>query len=361
MRRGGLGKGLDALIPPDVRRSSAGAYQELPLTSIRPNDHQPRSHFDEEALRSLADSIQAVGVLQPVLVRDAGGGSFELIAGERRWRAARRAGLQRIPAVVQQVDDRAALERAVVENLHRQDLSPMEEAGAYQQLIEDFGLSHEELARRVGKSRSAVTNALRLFQLPPSAQRLVADGSLSAGHARALLGTPDRALQEGLAERAVRGGWSVRALEDEVRRRPPRVRTQARARGAPTRPPGVAELEELLSACLDTRVAVDMRAERGRVVVEFATLGDLERLYRTIARGAALGQGGELGSHGPAGEWGPGPPPLAQGSATDRAGAPPALPGEPAGGYSSPGEPDPSPPVHLEARPAGTPEVDPHL
>src|SRR5437870_12922328 len=176
--------------------------QELPVASIEPNRRQPREHFDEETLAALAASIREVGILQPVLVRSVGDGSYELIAGERRWRAARRVGLQTIPALVRVADDASALEHALVENLHRDDLNALEEAGAYQQLIEDFGLTHEEVATRVGKSRVSVTNALRLFQLPPGIQRLVAEGALSAGHARALLGPPDRAYQEALARPA---------------------------------------------------------------------------------------------------------------------------------------------------------------
>ena len=172
---------------------------------MTPNPHQPRVHFDEETLAELAASIAQLGVLQPVLVRRVGD-TYQLIAGERRWRAARRAGLATVPAVVRTTDDVRAVEQALVENLHRQDLTPLEEAAAYQQLIEDFGLTHDDVAQRVGKSRSAVTNTLRLLGLPPGVQHLLADGKLSAGHARALLGTPDRALQERLARQAVERG-----------------------------------------------------------------------------------------------------------------------------------------------------------
>ena len=201
-RRSGLGRGLGALIPSELAASDQDAsLRELAVSQIDPNPLQPRERFDEESLVALTASISELGVLQPVLVRPVGD-RFELIAGERRWRAAKRAGLQSIPAVVRTVDDTTSLEQAVVENLHRQDLNALEEAAAYQQLIEDFGLSHDDVARRVGKSRSAVSNTLRLFQLPPTIQKLVAEGQLAAGHARALLGTPDRAFQEALATTA---------------------------------------------------------------------------------------------------------------------------------------------------------------
>ena len=192
-RRSGLGKGLGALIPTEVVGDRASALREVPISSIRPNALQPRTHFDEEAMSSLAASIQELGVLQPVLVRaiDGADESYELIAGERRWRAARRAGLQTIPVLVQaRPTDVHSLEQALVENLHREDLNPLEEAAAYQQLIDEFGLTHEQVATRVGKSRAAVTNTLRLLQLPSGVQRALAEGTISAGHARALLGTP---------------------------------------------------------------------------------------------------------------------------------------------------------------------------
>ena len=175
----------------------------MPVTAIEPNPSQPRSQFDEESLGELTASIRELGVLQPVLVREVAPERFQLIAGERRWRAARRAGLATIPAIVRTTDDRGVVEQALVENLQRQDLTPLEEAAAFQQLIEDFGLTHDEVATRVGKSRSTITNTVRLLQLPPAIQRFVAEGQLTAGHARALLGTPDRAYQERLARQAV--------------------------------------------------------------------------------------------------------------------------------------------------------------
>lgn len=333
-RRNGLGRGLGALIPSEgATAARSGSLREVPLGRIRPNQFQPRHHFDEEALSSLVDSIRVVGVLQPVLVRQVADGEYELIAGERRCRAARRAGLQTVPALVQTVDDASSLEQALIENLHREDLNALDEAAAYKQLIEDFELTHEEIARRVGRSRAAVTNSLRLIQLPPSVQRLLRDKAISAGHARALLGTPDRDLQERLAAQTVDEGLSVRALEEAVRTAlrddredtawatPPPFEEPHRGgdsghdlEGAPPaangavagaatgldvagiggglstshrpasdqRPPGVLELEELLADHLSTRVRVELGARHGRVVVEFATLEDLERISRAM-------------------------------------------------------------------------------
>jgi ParB family chromosome partitioning protein len=199
--------------------SPSSALVELPLTDVAPNRYQPRASFDEDSLTTLTASVRELGVLQPVLVRPLDDGTYELIAGERRWRAAKRAGLQTIPALVREVDDTTSLEHALVENLQRTDLNPLEEAAAYQQLIEEFGLTHEQVALRVGRSRAAISNTLRLFQLPPAIQKLVAEGRLSAGHARALLGTPDRAFQEALARRVVADGLSVREVEEAVRER----------------------------------------------------------------------------------------------------------------------------------------------
>ncbi|MGZ4716065.1 MAG: ParB/RepB/Spo0J family partition protein [Acidimicrobiales bacterium] len=285
-----MGKGLGALIPTGESVDSASTeLQEIPVSRVKPNQHQPRAYFDEEALVSLTASVRELGVLQPILVRPLGDGEFELIAGERRWRAAKRAGLPTVPALIRTVQDAAALEQALVENLHREDLNALEEAAAYQQLMEDFGLTQEKVALRVGKSRSAVTNTLRLFQLPPSVQKLVAERKLSAGHARALLGSPDRLFQETLARRAVTDDLSVREVEEIVRAKEDAGEVEAEpAKPAATpalRPAGLLELEELLSAHLDTRVSVTMGAKRGRVVVEFATVEDLERIYRTMTEG----------------------------------------------------------------------------
>lgn len=297
MRRSGLGKGLGALIPTDGTSKVSAVLHELPIGSIEPNPHQPRTNFDEDTLAELTASVREVGVLQPVLVRPlAEAGRFQLIAGERRLRAAHRAGLDTIPAIVRDSDDLSVAEQALIENLHRQDLNPLDEAAGYRQLIDDFGLTHEEVARRVGKSRVTVTNVLRLLQLPPRIQHLLHDGRLSAGHARALLGTSDRAFQEGLARQAALEGWSVRAVEEAIRARagaPEDDESGDEAvvvdlhRGTRLRPPGLLELEELLSEYLDTRVRVSMGAKRGRVVVEFATLEDLERIYRLVTEPAA--------------------------------------------------------------------------
>jgi ParB family chromosome partitioning protein len=302
-RRSGLGKGLSSLIPTEVTGDRSTALREVPIGSIKPNPRQPRTNFDEEAMSSLAASIKELGVLQPVLVRQVGGDAadeFELIAGERRWRAARRAGLHTIPVLVQTAEESHSLERALVENLHRQDLNVLEEAAAYQQLIEEFGYTHDQVASRVGRSRTAVTNTLRLLQLPTGVQRLLAEGQISPGHARALLGTPDRGYQEVLAKTIVAEGLTVRAIEDLVREHVEQTQgalaedggAQVAAPGqggADERsgrrrlpPPGILELEELLSSYLNTRVKVDMSSRRGKVVVEFATLEDLERIYKLM-------------------------------------------------------------------------------
>lgn len=296
-RRSGLGKGLGALIPTETRGEDASELREIMVSQIVTNPYQPRQHFDEESLAGLTASVRELGVLQPVLVRRAGEERYELIAGERRWRAAKRAGLQTVPCVVREASNDASLEQALVENLHREDLNPLEEAAAYQQLLEDFGLSHEDLSRRVGKSRSAISNTLRLFKLPPGIQRMVAESRLSAGHARALLGSPDRTFQESLARRTIDEQYSVRQVEDAVRAHnaPADESDAGNSRSAPTaqrepRPPGLLELEELLSERLSTRVRVTMGASRGRVVIEFASLEDLERIYRAMTESAGSRQ-----------------------------------------------------------------------
>lgn len=299
-RRSGLGKGLSSLIPAtEVADSGAAAiFAEVPTASVSPNPNQPRVHFAEEGLVELAASIAEMGVLQPILVRPLDNNMYELIAGERRWRAAQRAGLTTVPALVRMTDDLSSVEQALVENLHRQDLTPLEEAAAFQQLIEDFELTHDQVATRIGKSRSAITNTIRLLGLPPAVQSLLADGQLSAGHARALLGTPDRARQELLAGRAVSEGWTVRAMEQAVRGgdAPPSAPVDAAPASGSSgtidgagltpatqlRPPGLLELEELLADRLDTRVSVSMTAKRGRVSIDFADLADLERIYRLM-------------------------------------------------------------------------------
>ena len=318
-RRSGLGKGLDALIPTNrntgtttsgtstsdgINIESTTGLKDISVKAIDPNPNQPRVHFDEASLAELTASISAIGVLQPILVRPDENGRYQLIAGERRWRAASRAGLQMIPAIVRVTDDVSSVEQALVENLHRQDLTPLEEAAAYQQLLEDFNMTHEQVASKVGKSRSAITNALRLLGLPPSIQSLLADGRLSAGHAKALLGTPDRSLQEQLAKRAVEMGWTVRGVEEAVRDSQPAPTTSgggagagaagkssgksAASTGAKTttlRPPGLLELEGLLAEHLQTSVGVTMSGKHGKVTIDFADLEDLERIYRLMTEG----------------------------------------------------------------------------
>lgn len=299
-RKSGLGRGLGALIPSEYTEDGASMSDvegmvEVAIAAVTPNPRQPRSHFDEESLAGLTASISELGVLQPVLVRSVGDGRFELIAGERRWRAAKRAGLQTLPVVVRSADtDVELLEQALVENLHRADLNAIEEAAAYQQLIEDFGLTQDAVATRVGKSRAAVSNTLRLFQLPPAIQGLVADGQLSAGHARALLGTPDREFQADLARRIVRDRLSVRETEDAVRTHGQPVDEAENAATPETRPPardttpkplpepGFLELERLLSDHLDTRVSIQAGAGTGKLTVQFADLADLERIYKAM-------------------------------------------------------------------------------
>jgi ParB family chromosome partitioning protein len=279
-----LGRGLGALIPTGATVEPTAALQDIPISAIRPNPQQPREHFDEETLASLADSIREVGVLQPILVRERDG-EYEMIAGERRWRAARRVGMQTIPAIVRSADNATMLQQAIVENVQREQLNPLEEAAAYQQLIEDFALTHDEVAARVGKSRATITNTLRLLQLPPAIQRALKDGGLRMGHARALLGTPDRAFQEQLARRIVAEDLSVREVEEAIRNRDETPTSRAAAAESKLRPPGLLELEELLADYLETRVKIVMGPRHGKVQIDFATLEDLERIYRLMTRG----------------------------------------------------------------------------
>lgn len=304
-RHSGLGKGLGALIPSDISPQTGAAIvatsglRDIEISAIDPNPHQPRVHFDEETLSELSASIRAIGLLQPILVRPASNGRYELIAGERRWRAATRAGLTVIPAIIRITDDVSSVEQALVENLHRQDLTPLEEAAAYQQLLDDFNLTHESIAKKVGKSRSAITNSVRLLTLPAAIQQLLANGRLSAGHAKALLGTPDRAFQEQLARQAADEDWTVRTIENAVRehQRPTASTTAAGQKSItsiatslmqdrPTlRAPGLLELEHLLAEHLGTTVNVTMSGKNGKVIIQFADLDDLERMYRLMTEG----------------------------------------------------------------------------
>lgn len=276
-RKSGLGRGLDALIPID--RSSTGV---VPVDAVDPNPQQPRSRFDDDALESLAASIREVGVLQPIVVRPEGD-RYVLVAGERRLRAARKVGLAEIPAVIREAGDAtSSLTEALIENVQREDLSPLEEAGAYRQLMEDFGLTHDDIATRVGKSRTTVTNVLRLLQLPPSVQGLLDRGELTTGHGKALAALEDEAYCAHIAARAAEEGWSVRAVEDAVRARADQGEdVSSRVPAEPrVRPAAIIELEERLRDQLGTKVKIDFNGERGKMVIGFSSLDDLERIYR---------------------------------------------------------------------------------
>jgi ParB family chromosome partitioning protein len=278
-RKGGLGRGLDALIPVD---HPVGGFAEIGLEAITPNPQQPRRRFDEEALEELAASIREVGILQPVVVRFGDSeGSYVLIAGERRLRAAEAAGLSHIPAMIRPNDsDAGDLTEALIENVQRADLSPLEEAAAYRNLLEDFGMTHEAVAQRVGKSRSSVTNTLRLLQLPPAIQGMLDRGELSAGHSRALLSVDDPAYALHIARKAVDEGWSVRLVEEAAKAgvaKPPARRRAPDVRAAP-----IIELEERLTEHLGTTVSIRPRGDGGRLIIRYSSLDDLERIYRAL-------------------------------------------------------------------------------
>jgi ParB/RepB/Spo0J family partition protein len=314
-QRRGLGKGLGALIPEAPRqdlgrvgvlsreegsaagsafrendadtglRPVAGAYfEEVAVDAIIPNPRQPRRTFDEDALDDLAASISEVGLLQPVVVRKLSGTTYELVMGERRLRASQRAGLEYIPAIVRETHDNDMLRDALLENLHRQQLDPLEEAAAYQQLLDDFGATHEQLAQRVGRSRPHISNTLRLLNLPPAVQKRVAAGVLSAGHARALLSLDDQAAQERLAQRIVAEGLSVRSVEEivAIREDDPAKKTRAVARAKPVAP-ALRHLSDRLSDMFETRVKVEMGRSKGKIVVEFSTIDDLERIVKAMS------------------------------------------------------------------------------
>jgi len=278
-RKSGLGRGLDSLLPVDKPQSG---YSMLDLDSIDPNPQQPREHFDDEALQSLADSIGEVGVLQPVVVR-VRDDRYILIAGERRCRAARIAGLTGIPAIIRDDDEDGSksLAEALIENVQREDLSALEEAAGYQQLMADFGLTHEAVATRVGKSRSAITNTLRLLQLPAAIQGMVGRGDLAAGHARALLALEDVPYAVHIAERVVAEGWSVRQVEDAVKKRAGE-KSATPAKVKRPRPAAIIELEDRLGERLGTAVKIDHGKRGGRVSIRYSSLDDLERIYRLL-------------------------------------------------------------------------------
>jgi ParB family chromosome partitioning protein len=264
-----------------------GAYfEEIPVDAITPNPRQPRQVFDEDSLDELAASIQAVGLLQPVVVRQVVPGRYEIVMGERRWRACQLAGLAQIPAIVRETSDDDLLRNALIENLHREQLNPLEEAAAYQQLLDDFSATHEELARRIGRSRPHISNTIRLLNLPAGVQKRVAAGVLSAGHARALLAVDDLQAQEQLAHRIVAEGLSVRAVEEIVALGGEATKAP---RQNPARPkpvaPALRDLADRLSDTFDTRVRVELGKRKGKIVVEFATVEDLERIVAAMAPG----------------------------------------------------------------------------
>lgn len=282
-RKAGLGRGLEALIPTEPDSGDHPTYLEVPVDGIKPNPDQPRSRFDEETLSELAASIEEVGVLQPVVLSRGEDGTLYLIAGERRWRAARQAGLTTIPAVVRGSTGETTLVEALVENVQRQDLTPLEEAHAYKQLLENTGMNQEQVAERVGKSRPAVSNTLRLLQLPGAVQRMIDSGALSAGHARALIGLEDEKYAVYLAEKAAAEGWSVRQIEDAVRDRREMARPPAATTVRQVRPVEIIELEKRLSDKFGSKVKIDYRNQRGKVEIRFKSLADLERIYRTLS------------------------------------------------------------------------------
>ncbi len=308
-QRRGLGKGLGALIPSAAAAPAVpgglqaqqdaghgglvdGAYfDEIPVGAIAPNPRQPRQVFDDEALAELSASIRAVGLLQPVVVRRVGTGQYEIVMGERRWRACQLAQLAVIPAIVRETSDNDLLRDALIENLHREQLNPLEEAAAYQQLLDDFSATHEELARRVGRSRPHITNTIRLLNLPPGVQQRVAAGVLSAGHARALLSIADLQAQEQLARRIVAEGLSVRAVEEIVSlgAQPGKAPRQPATRVPVT--PVLKDLADRLSDTFETRVKVELGQRKGKIVVEFASMEDLERIVKSMSPGWGQSRG----------------------------------------------------------------------
>jgi ParB family chromosome partitioning protein len=288
-RKGGLGRGLDALIPtsviPQDITTPSGVVvadrNEIDINLISPNPKQPRTVFDEEQLAELALSIKEVGLLQPPVVRSIGNGKYQLIMGERRYRASKLAGLKLIPVIIRQTPDDQLLREALVENIHRSQLNPLEEGAAYQQLLNDFGYTHDELADRLGKSRPAITNTMRLLNLPASVQRRVAAGVLSAGHARALLSLTDEKEIEALANRIVAEGLTVRAVEEIVSTGAAKLKGGSVKRGK-ILAPRLKEISDQLSDTLDTRVNIELGKQKGKIVIEFATMEDLERITKLI-------------------------------------------------------------------------------
>jgi len=288
-RKGGLGRGLDALIPqsviPTEIKTSSGVItanrDEIELNNISANPKQPRTNFDEDQLTELALSIKEVGLLQPPVVRSLGNGKYQLIMGERRFRAARLAGLKTIPVIIRQTSDDQLLREAIVENIHRSQLNPLEEAAAYQQLLNDFNYTHDELAVKLSKSRPVITNTMRLLNLPVSVQRRVAAAVISAGHARALLSLTDEKEIENLANRIVSEGLTVRAVEEIVASGGAKVKTGS-VRSGKILAPKLKQISDDLADHLDTRVSVELGKKKGKIVIEFATIEDLERISKVI-------------------------------------------------------------------------------
>ncbi len=283
-RKGGLGRNLDSLIPTSIKLPGSDTViadrDEVLLSAIKPNPKQPRTVFDEDALKELAASIKEVGVLQPPVVRKSSADTYELIMGERRVRAAKLAGLTSIPVIIRQTPDNELLREAILENIHRSQLNALEEAAAYNQLLTDFGYTHEELATKLGKSRPLISNTIRLLNLPPSVQRRVAAGTISAGHARALLGLADQYEIEKLANRIVAEGLSVRAVEEIISLG---GKTQTRTtKNKSKTSPEIKELGVRLSDALDTRVNIEMTQKHGKIVIEFGSLEDLHRIIDVI-------------------------------------------------------------------------------
>ncbi|MDD6409850.1 MAG: ParB/RepB/Spo0J family partition protein [Oscillibacter sp.] len=278
-RPSGLGKGLGALLGDDVMKTESSGSLSLPISQVESYSGQPRKHFDEESLQELADSITEHGIIQPLTVRKLSSGYYQIIAGERRWRAARLAGLQEVPVIVMEADDRKAAELAMIENLQREDLNPMEEAAGFQSLIETYHMTQEEAASRVGKSRSAVTNALRLLSLTPSVRKLVEEGKLSAGHARALLPLSP-AVQESAAAAVVSGGLSVRQTEALAKRLSAEKKPE---KPAPTGVDYTAEAQKDLSSTLGRGVKIVNGRKKGRIELEYYGLDDLNDLLEALA------------------------------------------------------------------------------
>jgi ParB family chromosome partitioning protein len=290
-RKGGLGRGLDALIPTSIMpteiKTPSGVItanrDEIDLNNISANPKQPRTVFDEDQLTELALSIKEVGLLQPPVVRSIGNGKYQLIMGERRFRAAKLAGLKSIPVIIRQTTDDQLLREALIENIHRSQLNPLEEGAAYQQLLNDFSYTHDELAAKLSKSRPAITNTMRLLNLPPSVQRKVAAGVISAGHARALLSLTDEKEIENLANRIVAEGLTVRAVEEIVSTGGAKVKVGS-IRSGKIIAPKLKEISDQLSDHLDTRVSVELGKQKGKIVIEFATIEDLERINSKILK-----------------------------------------------------------------------------